>query len=475
MNQQIPKIPTKKLEKIIDHYLTYFKLDGVPLNEIITEGQKVIFFSILYEKYNRIQIICSTQYGKSLITALASLILTCIFKKKIVIVAPSNNKARIIMRYFIEHLGDDEIFYSELEQNTKLERLKQELTQTRIILRNGGGIFIVSTQEKNSRKNIESAMGEGADIVIEDEACLISDKTEATVFRMISGKNNGRYIKIGNPFYSTPPYTHFKESWNNPNYFKIFIDYQRGLQEGRYTESFIEEARNKPMFDILYACEFPNEDIIDERGYRSLIYSTAIKYGITKDRLKEIIRKDKEQGKLKTLKLGCDIGGGGDYNVYVLRYKNFAIICGYNRSNDTMTNVAEIERIMKEFPDLDEENIAIDDIGIGRGIVDRLKEKDIDVNGVSVGSKSSKPDLFMNLKAELYWKTKKWLEKDESRLEESDKWTQLLWIKYKTNSERQIKIEPKEELKKRTGKSPDFAEALMLTFYNNSSPGIALI
>jgi len=105
----------------------------------------------------------------------------------------------------------------------------------------------------------------------------------------------------------------------------------------------------------------------------------------------------------------------------------------------------------------------------------QIKRKGIDVNGVSVGGKSNKPDLFMNLKAELYWKTKKWLEKDESRLEESDKWEQLLWIKYKTNSERQIKIESKDDLKKRTGKSPDFAEALMLTFYNNSSPGIALI
>jgi len=318
-------------------------------------------------------------------------------------------------------------------------------------------------------------MGEGAEVVVLDEANLIGDRTEATVFRMISGKKNGIYCKIGNPFYSLPPYTHFKASWNNPNYFKIFIDYERGLQEGRYTESFIEEARNKPMFDILYRCEFPDEDIVDERGYRLLVYSTNIKYGITKDRLKEIIKKDKEQGKLKTLKLGCDIGGGGDYNVYVLRYRNFAIICGYNKSNDTMTNVAEIERIIKEFPDLDEDNIAIDDIGIGRGVVDRLKEKGIDVNGVSVGGKSNKPDLFMNLKAELYWKTKKWLEKDESRLEESDKWEQLLWIKYKTNSERQIKIESKDDLKKRTGKSPDFAEALMLTFYNNSSPGIALI
>jgi len=36
------------------------------------------------------------------------------------------------------------------------------------------------------------------------------------------------------------------------------------------------------MFDILYRCEFPDEDIVDERGYRLLVYSTNIKYGITK-------------------------------------------------------------------------------------------------------------------------------------------------------------------------------------------------
>lgn len=463
------------MEKIIDHYISYFQIDGEPLIDKITDGQKAIFFSILYEKYDRIQIICSTQYGKSLIVAIACLVLTCVLGKRVAVVAPSNEKARIIMRYYIEHLGDHELFYSQLEKDTKLERLKLELTQSRILLRNNGGIFIISTQERNARKNIESAMGEGAEIVITDEGCLISDRTEATVFRMISGKKNGRYIKIGNPFYSMPPYTHFKNSWDNHNYTRIFIDYKRGLAEGRYSENFIDEAKGKPMFDILYGCEFPAEDIIDDRGYRPLVYSVVLRYGITKDRLKEIIRKDKEQGKLKTLKLGCDIGGGGDYNVYALRYRNFAVLAGYNKSNDTMTNVSEIERIMKEWPELEPENIAIDDIGIGRGVVDRLKEKDIDVQGVSVGSKSNKPDLFMNLKAELCWKLKKWLEKDETRLEESDKWAEVLWLKYKTNSERQIKMESKDDLKKRTGKSPDFAEALMLTFYNPTSPGIALI
>ena len=463
------------MKRSTNHLLSHFQLEGRPLLEKITEGQKIIFYSLTSELFNRIQIICATQYGKSLMVALAGLVLTAGRGKKIAIVAPTTQKAKIIMRYYVEHLGDSPLFYSQLEKNTRLERLRQEESKMRIILRNGGGIYVISTQERNAKKNIESAMGEGAEVVILDEGNLISDRTEATVFRMISGKQNGIYCKVGNPFYVMPPHTHFKASWDNPDYFKIYIDYERGLAEGRYSKSFIEEAQMKPMFDILYKCEFPEEDMLDERGYRPLLYSTDLKYGITKEALKAIIKKDKEQGKLKTLKLGCDIGGGGDYNVYVLRYSHFAVLVGSNRSNDTMTNVSEIERIMKEWPDLEDEDIAIDDIGIGRGVVDRLKEKDLDVNGVSVGSKAKNSTLFMNLKAELYWKLKKWVEKEESRLEESDKWSQLLWIKYKTNSERQIKIESKDDLKKRTSKSPDYAEALMLTFNSSSGPGIVLI
>lgn len=43
-------------------------------------------------------------------------------------------------------------------------------------------------------------------------------------------------------------------------------------------------------------------------------------------------------------------------------------------------------------------------------------------------------------------------------------WYQLTWIKYKVSTDKVLQIEPKQELKKREGKSPDHAEALMLSF-----------
>jgi antitoxin component YwqK of YwqJK toxin-antitoxin module len=78
-----------------------------------------------------------------------------------------------------------------LEKNTKLERLKQEESKERIILRNGGGIYCISAQSSRMKKSIEAAMGEGSDDAIIDEAGLINDESEATIFRMIAGKEDG--------------------------------------------------------------------------------------------------------------------------------------------------------------------------------------------------------------------------------------------------------------------------------------------
>lgn len=472
LKPELPEIP-EKWKPLVNHLLGYFTLDGENLLDCITEGEKVIFYALICPEIDRLQIICTTQYGKSLIVAMACLILTCVMGYRVAVIAPSNEKAKIIMNYYIDHLGDRPEFYRQLEQNTRLERLRQEQSKNKIILRNGGGIFVISTQEKFAGKNIESAMGQGAQIVIGDEFGLISDRTEATIFRMISGKKNGRYIKIGNPFYKLPPYTHFSESWEDPAYYKIFIDYVRAIKEGRYTERFIEEARGKPLFSVMYACEFPPEGEMDEKGYRQLISKSKIRTGITADALLMMIEKEREGngGRLRfKIKCGADIGGGGDKNVYTIRYGHFAVRVGFNKSNDTMVNISELERLQAIWG-FEWEDVNIDDIGIGRGVCDRMIEKGYAVNGVNVGNPASDKE-FSNLKAELYFETMNWINHDDTRLCNNPDWSQLLWIKYKVNSDKQFKIEPKEDLKKRTKKSPDDAESLMLTFYEPPFVGI---
>lgn len=469
MKPKLPPLPGKEILWQLIEYAKLFDVHGQTGDKAITYGQMHIFASIILRQHKRIQILCLTQYGKSLWVALACLVLTCILGKKVAVVAPSKEKAKIIMRYYTEHLGDNPIFYTKLEKNTRLERLKQEENKERIMLNNGGGIFVISTDEKNSNKNVESAMGQGAEIVIGDEFCLVSDNVESTIFRMIAGKGpNACYIKIGNPFYSAPPNSHFIKSWLQVNkYHRIFIDYKQAMREGRIQEEFVSEAKSKPNFDILFECLFPDLSVMDKDGYRLLVLPEQIKFGVTPEIILAAMNKEREQNEGKLLvnpKLGCDIGGGGDKNVRVLRWRHMAAVTGTNKSNNIMDNVPEILSDMETYGIL-AEDVNIDDIGIGRGVSDRLKELGHEVNAVSVGEPARfDPDSFANLKAELCWEARKWVMDEKSRLDQRDEWVQLTWLKYKTMSDKKVQMEPKEKLKARTGASPDFAEAFYLTF-----------
>ena len=84
-----------------------------------------------------------------------------------------------------------------------------------------------------------------------------------------------------------------------------------------------------------------------------------------------------------------------------------------------MVNVAELERLKEEWM-FEWEDVSIDDIGIGRGVSDRCKEKGYGVNAVDVGSKSRYPDTFFNLKAELYWSLGAWIRDEKTRLEKNE-------------------------------------------------------
>jgi len=422
------------------------KLFKINDEQIILSGsQQEIFDVIVHNVAPRVQIIAPTQYGKSLSVALACIVRAIVQGEKIAIIAPSQDKAQIIMGHVIEHIFDNPLFLAQLEYDSSLEKLKQERSKRRLTFKTGGEIFTLSADARNRTATTKALMGFGAPTVILDEAAHIPDDLFSTAMRMVGGYKDNFVLKIGNPFERN----HFYRSWNSNKYYKIFIDADRALKEGRYTQDFVDEMRDEAFFSILYECKFPDADDIDERGYRTLM---------TPEEIKERMGKVDAKGEKV---LGVDIGGGGDFNVYCIRTDNYAWIKGFNRSSDTMTNISEVERIMKE-EDIDMKNIFVDDTGIGRGVTDRLKEKGIKVNAVTVGEQAQDSDRYFNLKAELFWEARKWVR--QNHIQDDDKFLQLANIKYKTASDRKLKIEPKEDLRRRGIKSPDFADAFMLTF-----------
>jgi hypothetical protein len=439
--------------QLADKLLSLFKirsgLEFVTAEKALTPKQKEIFISIILRKIPRLQIITSTQYGKSLTVSLAAIILTCVMKEVVSIVAPSNEKAKIIMRYYIEHLGDSPVFYEQLEKDTKLERLRMEESKDRIMLKNGGGIYVVSAQASNSRRGIEAAMGSGAKITILDEGGLIPDPIEATIFRMVAGFKDGFYCKIGNPFYRN----HFYTSWMSPLYQKIFVDYKIAMAEGRYNQDFIEEAKTKPYFSVLFECVFPSEDEIDDAGYLPLISERDLRFN-AKEGFGE-------------KRLGVDVAEwGGNYNVIVLRTADTAKVLLRWRSENTMSVAGMVLKYAKEYDILDN-NIFIDEIGVGKGVVDRLREQKNAVHGVKSSEEANDPVQFFNTRAEVYWRLKQWLR--DAELEPSELWKEILGMRYKVvESSGRLMMMPKELMRTRGYQSPDVADALALTFARKS-------
>ncbi len=441
------------LRKKCEPLLKLLKLNDVPADEILTDSQVEIFHDLIFRPSNREQIICSTQYGKSRVVAMACMIITCIQKEVVSVVAPTNDKAKIIMRYYVEHLSDNILFYSQLEKDTKLERLRQEESKERIILRNGGGIFVVSVQAGNTRKRIEAAMGLGSKIVIGDENCLVPDDSEASIYRMIAAHKDGFYCKIGNPFYNTPPYTHFWQSWNDSNYKKIFIDYQIGLKESRYTQEFIEEARKKPHFDILFECKFPTGSITEGK-WTQLISRKEVEDALVGD---EIVMFGEKSVGIDPADTGvCE-------SVIVLRGANVAEIRYANANVDLMEFTGQCILTFKTEK-IRSNNRFADAIGVGAGLISRVREQGEPINPVNSQETAADQKTFVNKRAEAYWKLRDWLKRG-GKLRRDERWFQLCNIYYKADdSTGRMRIMSKDIMASKSIPSPDAADALMMTF-----------
>lgn len=136
---------------------------------------------------------------------------------------------------------------------------------------------------------------------------------------------------------------------------------------------------------------------------------------------------------------------------------------------DTM-QVAGIIKAEYEATRQKPEVIRVDVIGLGAGVVDRLKEMGLPVQGVNVAESPSVQDQYNRLRDELWFRGREWfagrdvcVPNDESLIAE------LTLPTYKVLSTGKKQVESKEELKKRGVTSPDLADAFLLTFANGGA------
>jgi phage terminase large subunit len=135
------------------------------------------------------------------------------------------------------------------------------------------------------------------------------------------------------------------------------------------------------------------------------------------------------------------------------------------RDKDTMQTVGIIVDEWKATHDLDKPSeILVDVIGLGAGVVDRLSELGLPARGINVAESASTNDRYMRKRDELWFAGREWFEARDCCLPEDDALiAELTAPKYKIESSGRIKVESKDEMKKRGLRSPNRADAFLLT------------
>tara|TARA_R110002020_G_scaffold321079_2_gene537025 strand:- start:1658 stop:3046 length:1389 start_codon:yes stop_codon:yes gene_type:complete len=119
------------------------------------------------------------------------------------------------------------------------------------------------------------------------------------------------------------------------------------------------------------------------------------------------------------------------------------------------------------------EEIFVDAIGLGAGVADRLRELGLPAYAINVSESPGLGDTYLNLRAELWYKAKAWLEGRDVRLPRDDRLkSELTTLRYTYTSSGKVKIESKADLKKRGVSSPDAADAFVLTFASDAGTAI---
>ena len=185
------------------------------------------------------------------------------------------------------------------------------------------------------------------------------------------------------------------------------------------------------------------------------------------------------------LRLGVDVAGmGSDLTVFCHRYDNFVKDFQTFQHKDHMQIVGLINSILSADEKV---NALIDTIGEGAGVFSRLKELKKKATSVKFSEAAVEPiykkkelndftgqRTFANMRAYLYWAIRDALDPQcggNLALPPLDELIQdLTEPRWSVRSDGKILLEEKSEIKKRLGRSPDFGDALALTYYPIKKP-----
>ena len=316
---------------------------------------------------------------------------------------------------------------------------------------------------KVSRKDTPDAMqGVHSDttFLCVDEAAGVDEAVYEAAYGSMTSAN--AYIcLIGNPTRSTGYFWETHHT-NKNTWFTMNVSC---LDSPMVSPDFIEEMKNK------YGIE-SNQYRTRVRGLWPTIDSdTCIPRGLVEDAVSRRVKVPQDYPSL----WGLDVGRmGADKSVLIERVGRKVTQIWSWEKLDLMTLADRVDQLYQdsEKRPLD---ISVDAVGIGAGCLDRLVQLGLPARAINVGESPARTDTYANKRAELWFTLRDWLNGEVELPDHHQLVEDLVAPRFNYRPNGTLGLERKEETAKRLRKSPDFADALTLTFASNHCDSVGMI
>jgi hypothetical protein len=160
--------------------------------------------------------------------------------------------------------------------------------------------------------------------------------------------------------------------------------------------------------------------------------------------------------------LGVDVARfGEDKSVIAVRQGRKIIELIRYRDMDTMQLSAKVVRAIKEYHPA---YVFVDGVGIGAGVVDRLRMLGYDIIEVNAGMKPDDEETYYNKRCEMWDRMRIQMREGMDLPNDADLRKAMIGIEYGFNDKEQMRLERKQDMKKRGLESPDDGDAIAYTF-----------
>ena len=313
-------------------------------------------------------------------------------------------------------------------------------------------------------------------LVVVDEACGISDAIDQGIESILSS-HHSRLLRIGNPTNENTPFGRaFKNAscsnfavscFDTPNFTKFGI-----TSEDISTNRWENKIHSPLPFPTLVTPHWARAQF-EKYGDSSPIWQARVLGQFPDNQDNALIPMSwVDEAKNRTLHedgictFGVDIARfGSNETIVIMRNGSKARVIGSWNDSNTMASVGKIIELARQNSP---ESIFVDGCGVGGGVIDRLKESEFKraVVDVNVSRSATDKNRFLNERAELFWNLRERFEKGDIDIDprDEDLAVQLAEMQYTIDSRGKIKIESKDEMRRRGILSPDRADALALAF-----------